>query len=1378
MSTVKYYEEKENDFITSRVIDKLGNEEEQKRVLFEKLEAEGYEFGDRSEYDVTFSNIDNDKVRCFLSKCETKKVPYLISKEEVFSGSINDRASLTETERRQKIFNLMIENGLEVDVASEYEISFEDSDIEYFRNLDKDYEFPTKFRVFKVVRNEIKNDVTSSYITFEEIEEFEKITSGSLLPENSNLSVKEKKAKVYDFLKLSGVMGSKDEIDVSFSDDMMSFDVRKKVKKIVPYEVNVENIFSGDSSLLGSYNTFEELKEKVYTLMEEAKIDAGNKEELDIRFSDSSMNLFYVYRTQKKAIDLESVKEQEVNEVIGEKEEDSSKKDEPMKVETSMEEEVKLTDIFTGNIDASKVNNQKDIDNKVLALLEMSGLNLENVGELKVSYGNLTENNQIPFTVSKVNVEHVNYAIEKEKVGTGIKRKGEDILAAIQRNQGLDIRNDDNYDVVYDDSSLEGSNYTLLKIKKTKLNSEPINNSNEIVFEPSDFMISREAVEDGAVSETPDVVQSIDSQENENNAMGNVIQSDENFDSAIELDEINRKIALSENALKQAQKNYGKSIKRMKELDEREDLAREEAGLMSDKEYIVFKGDSLLRKNLELDRLKNLQKIIDKEERTLGNLARLKSKLENGFSLVNEEEAANKEEVLDEVILLHDGLEKAVVTGNKTYTISNLSNIYKNAYNLPEKLFKPEDVIDYVPSSAPSDMVNSNDELGNVIEDTNTTMNKYSNDAVDEKIVIYTDRASNKKYIKSSVFQRFNAERVGDAVKINGVTCYEVNDEDLDFIIGNANNDYSPYFIENESFNLDKKNNDTIEKVVIYQDLNNENEIYAKDNVFQRFNAARVGDAVKIDDAYCFKLNEEDLDFIIENQYNDYSPYRVHYVDIDLRKARNVEDKKTATNVKIYVDLDNNSEKYVDKSIIKKFNIKSSDSVDIEGNKYYKVTEDDVNLINLLSDRSESSYEIEFVEVNLGKREEIIEETITIFTDKNDKGQLYVGVDLLKKFNVISDASVRLVNGVECCPINGEVKQMIDYISKVNKNPKYTIKYEKVKLKKKVRPHVEAIIDKLTSDLDIKPLDAEVFTAYNLNVSDQFKKELRSGSTLYNILCAAPAIGKAAGSFLAKLSAKLLSGTVARGALEKMSTLVCRLDEDLTEEELEVLFEDYRGSILKVDMNNHINKLILKRLKSYALKKVEALNEKIEYEYSILFGLNESVVEINDSLNNDILYQDSIDRLEEKKAKLIGIAAEAVRNILSYRKEADKLLSGGINGLEVDVKDCAGKYPLLRVFSEGDLEFNNELQHDLADAGTELNEGLADGNSEQILNSFLNLESLYYSGTECGDKDYSALLNKTSRNSNSSSGELINEMMQDYMDSFEDFYSDEENKTK
>ena len=82
MSTVKYYEEKVNDFITSRVIDKLGNEEEQKRVLFEKLEAEGYEFGDRSEYDVTFSNIDNDKVRCFLSKCKTKKVPYLISKEE------------------------------------------------------------------------------------------------------------------------------------------------------------------------------------------------------------------------------------------------------------------------------------------------------------------------------------------------------------------------------------------------------------------------------------------------------------------------------------------------------------------------------------------------------------------------------------------------------------------------------------------------------------------------------------------------------------------------------------------------------------------------------------------------------------------------------------------------------------------------------------------------------------------------------------------------------------------------------------------------------------------------------------------------------------------------------------------------------------------------------------------------------------------------------------------------------------------------------------------------------------------------------------------------------------------------------------------------
>lgn len=1374
MSTVKYYEEKENNFITSRVIDKLSSEEEQKRVLFEKLEDEGYEFGDRSDYDVSFSSINNDEVMCFVIKHETKKVPYLVNREEIFSGSINDSASLTETERRQKIFNLMIENGVEVDAAAEYEISFEDSDIEYFKKLEKNYEFPTKFNVFKVSRKEIKNDVTSSYIIFEEIEEFEKITSGSLLPENSNLSVKEKKAKVYDFLELSGVeMGSKDEIDVSFSDGRMSFDVRKKVKKIVPYEVNVENVFSGDSSLLGSYNSLEELREKVYALMEDAKVDVDNKEELEIRFTDSSMNLFNVYRTKKKAITLDNIKEQEVNEVIDEKEEDSSKKDESV-VETSMEEEVKLTDIFTGNLDASKVNNQKDIDNKVLELLEMSGLNLENVGELKVSYGNLTENNQIPFTVSKVKVDHVNYVIEKEKVGTGIKRKGEDIFAAIQRNHGLDIRNDDNYDVVYDDdSSLEDSNYTLLKIKKTKLDSETINNSNEIVFEPSDFMMSREAVEDEAVSETP-----VDSQENENNAISDVIQSEENFDSVLELDEINRKIALSENALKQAQKNYGKSIKRMKELDDKEDLAREEAGLVSDEEYIEFKGDSLLQKSLELGRLKNLQKIIENEERKLGSLARLKSKLENGFSMIDEEEVANNDEVLEKVILLHNGIEKAVIAGNRTYTVSNLNNIYKNTYNLPERLFKPEDEIDYVPSNAPSDMIDSSDEQVDVIEDTNTTMNKYSNDAVDEKIVIYTDQASNKKYIKSSVFQRFNAEKIGDAVKINGVSCYEVNDEDLDFIIGNANNEYSPYLIENESFNLDKKNNDTMEKVVIYQDLNDEDEIYAKDYVFQRFNAEKVGDAVKIDDAYCFKLNDEDLDFIIENQYNEYSPYRVQYVDIDLRKARNVEDKKTATKIKIYVDLDNNSEKYVDKSIIKKFNIKSSDSVEIEGNKYYKITEEDVNLISLLSDNSESSYDIEFVEVNLGKREEIVEETITIFTDKNDKGQLYASVDLLKRFNVISDAPVRVVNGVECYPINSEVKQMIDYISNVSKNPKYTIKYEKVKLKKKVRPHVEAIIDKLTSDLDIKPLDAEVFTAYNLNVSDQFKKELKSGATLYNILCAVPAVGKAAGGFLAKLSAKLLSSTVARGALEKMSTLVCRLDEDLTEEELEVLFEDYRGSILKVDMNNHINKLILKRLKSYALKKVEALNEKIEYEYSILFDVNETVVEINDSLNNDVLYPDSINRLDEKKAKLVDIAAEAVRNILSYRKEADKFLSGGINGLEVDVKDCAGKYPLLRVFSEGDLEFNNELQHNLADVGIELNEALADGNSEQILNSFLDLESLYYNGTEDGDKDYSALLNKTSRNSNSNSGELINEMMQDYIDSFEDFYSDEENKTK
>ena len=72
-------------------------------------------------------------------------------------------------------------------------------------------------------------------------------------------------------------------------------------------------------------------------------------------------------------------------------------------------------------------------------------------------------------------------------------------------------------------------------------------------------------------------------------------------------------------------------------------------------------------------------------------------------------------------------------------------------------------------------------------------------------------------------------------------------------------------------------------------------------------------------------------------------------------------------------------------------------------------------------------------------------------------------------------------------------------------------------------------------------------------------------------------------------------------AKDSMHELEKRVN-NLTEEELEVLFEEYRGSQLKTDMNVQINPLILPKLKEYGMKKVRDYNVSLTNCYSSLFN--------------------------------------------------------------------------------------------------------------------------------------------------------------------------------
>ena len=264
---------------------------------------------------------------------------------------------------------------------------------------------------------------------------------------------------------------------------------------------------------------------------------------------------------------------------------------------------------------------------------------------------------------------------------------------------------------------------------------------------------------------------------------------------------------------------------------------------------------------------------------------------------------------------------------------------------------------------------------------------------------------------------------------------------------------------------------------------------------------------------------------------------------------------------------------------------------------------------------------------------------------------------------------------------------------------------------------VQSILAKLTKDLDVGKKDVKRYNASNIKVRNTFKEELHSGNVLYNVVHVVPTIFKTTVGFFRKLGAKIMLKDDAKKVVE---TLKSRIN-DLSEDELQFLFDNYRGNAIVQDMNLQINDLLQAKLKEFGLAKVEKLNDDIKKNYSELFTL---VGQIN-ALDN------KTDKASiAKKQELYAKASVFVKNILDSRKDANSLLSGGVHGQEEDFKAAATKmnYVGLR-FSKID-DFDSELQQRLGETELRMNQAIAADEPKATVDKFLELEALYSKNTE------------------------------------------------
>ena len=475
--------------------------------------------------------------------------------------------------------------------------------------------------------------------------------------------------------------------------------------------------------------------------------------------------------------------------------------------------------------------------------------------------------------------------------------------------------------------------------------------------------------------------------------------------------------------------------------------------------------------------------------------------------------------------------------------------------------------------------------------------------------------------------------------------------------------------------------------IVIYKDTEEANKYYAYKPVFDRFDAEPLGEEVRLEGIAGYEISPEDVEYIVANQDNDVSPYVVEFRNISFGKGPVV----PKTNPPV-VDTDPP--------------VVDTDPPIVDTNPPVVDTNPPV------VDTDPPKEKIEY---------------ITLFKDLNDNNQVYAPDDVLSRFGIKTLATPTVINGVPCHKISRDTDQIIHSIAKMSQDPKLVVRYVNVHFKEieelKPRPHVEEILDKITTGLDIHSKDAKRYRASNLKISKGFRDELHSGNYVYNIVHIVPAILKAGVSFFRKLGGKLLTGARAQDA---MKTIEDRLAK-LTDDELDVLFEEYKGSQLKTDMNNQINPLILDRLRSYGLARVERLNEQIKKDYVALFGLLGQIKALEEKIKKS---GKDTGTLENQRLVLVQQASQHVKSIIENRNKANNLLSSGVHGIEEDFKAVSTKLSYVGLRFAKTNDFDNDLQHQLGVLGRRLNTALASGDDEAIVQNFMGLESCYYANTE------------------------------------------------
>ncbi len=1285
--------------------------EEQDQAIFKMMREAGIEVGNESEYHIGYVGADDNNgisetqtSRFVVTRTYEKNIPFKVTREEVYKGEWpQDGIRMTEEEQREKIFAEMEKAGIKVDNKDELEIAFEGA-IDYEGVSETLINPFTVYRVKKEKLNLTEEEIMKR-IRDELVELRNKVTSSTDSKEISMLS--DKIIKLSDQLDTLVEESSRDyspfektleDIEQRISEVQDA--ILERMKNYSESYERIKEILKDQTSIISEQP--EDLDKKIQEIMGEKL--AENEQSIDIRKEidrlTEELNVLVKKRNRVRK-DFEAAKQLGLSAAEYKELTDNFRSRKlvnailerkglgdiiaiPAKERTA-EQKRRIKTIRKEILDELAKEKKAHADKSILNLVEAL-YGIETEVQLKGKQRVLIVKSKSIENIKKNASKMPEKIIVKEPVDTTSYVPGEapeDMQEVMERVQ-LEQNGVKEKITFFRDPKNKEKIYARSNVFE-RFNLEPV--GKEIrVDDGLCFEIKAEDVDNLVANNnndlSPYIVEFVDTEINEEEHKEEIEEDTHDY-SEDESDEYipgtnykkprNRGVYETDEEYVEFLRNYYNRIFGTNyELNENNEVVvpEEENEVEESAEYVP--GTKVKR-----PREREVNETDEEYTDYLANYYK-----DNFGIVVEDDKEEEKEEEKAPTI-------KEIPKDQMSSTIREIPEYVVE----DDKETTKEEVIDNEEVTIPEEVVEDVSEDINV-EDTMPSIeaNEDLERKVTDRVTIYRDN-NEKYYAYKPVFDRFDIEPIGDEVRLEDIAGYEILPEDVEDIVAGQNNDFSPYEVEFKNITLEDTKTedqpvevveeepveeeeqiastdtgkDMKENIIIYRDNEDRDKYYAYKPVFDRFDIEPIGDEVRLEGIAGYELLPEDVEDILSGQNNDFSPYTVEFRNITLENTKGDDPVPPPEDPKPPVDDDDDE--------------KEDDDVEI----------------------------------------------ITLFRDINDNYQVYAKDENLQKFGIKALAEPTMIQGFPCHKISSDTDQIINSIAKMSKNQKLKVEYVDVEVKEKeetvVKPHVEDILDKLTTDLDIRAKDCKRYQASNLRISKNFKDELHSGNYAYNIVHIVPATLKAGISFFRKLSGKLLTSARAEKA---MKTIEERLST-LSDAELEVLFEEYKGTQLKTDMNNQINPLILSKLKEFGLAKVEVLNTQIRNDYIKLFTLLGQIKALEEKMTKSGKEDGS---LEAKRRELMKQASVHVQSIIDCRTKANNLLSSGVHGIEEDFKAVQTKLSYVGMRFSKTNDFDTDLQHQLGLLGRRLNTAIAHKDDEAIVQNFMGLESCYYDNTE------------------------------------------------